>query len=133
VEVQEILGDVSLATALPVLARRLIERHDIEILLIGLGDQGTLLTTADEQVQIQPPKVEVLSAVGAGDSFLGALVLALERDWSVADAVRYGVAAAASAVETEISRLCDRNATEAYFRQISAARQDGVFVSARRT
>lgn len=111
------LASISSVT-LPGLARQLIERYPIDALLVGNGAEGTLLTTADAQCQVRPPKVEVVSGVGAGDSFLGAFTLALQRDWSMKDALRYGVAAAASAVGTDIAHLCDRDATERYFRII---------------
>lgn len=50
---------------------------------------------------IRPPPVEVASAVGAGDSFIGALSFALARGWSLERACAYGVAAAAVAVTAE--------------------------------
>jgi bifunctional ADP-heptose synthase (sugar kinase/adenylyltransferase) len=57
--------------------------------------------------------VKVVSKVGAGDSFVGAFTLALSRGDAAADCLRFGVAAASSAVTTEATRLCDRKMTEA--------------------
>jgi 6-phosphofructokinase 2 len=58
------------------------------------------------------------SGVGAGDSFVGALVLALARGWAIEDAARYGVAAAASAVTTDATELCRRNDVEMFYAQM---------------
>jgi 6-phosphofructokinase 2 len=53
--------------------------------------------------------------VGAGDSYVAALTLALSRGWSLEAANRYGVAAAASAVTGEATELCSHAGTEALF------------------
>jgi len=47
-----------------------------------------------------------LSAVGAGDSFLGALVFSLGSGASLADAFRLSVAAGAAALLNEGTELC---------------------------
>ena len=54
----------------------------------------------DGLVRLKSPKVEVRSAVGAGDSFVGAMVVALGGR-SIADAATFGVAAGAAAVMSE--------------------------------
>lgn len=54
--------------------------------------------------------------VGAGDSYVAALTLALSRGWSLEAANRYGVAAAASAVTREATELCRREDTEELFK-----------------
>ena len=59
--------------------------------------------------------------VGAGDSFVGALAFALASGWSIEDAARYGVAAAASAVTTEATELCRRADVEAFYAQMAAS------------
>jgi len=44
--------------------------------------------------------VKLVSTVGAGDSFLGGLIWALDAGLPIRDAFRYGVAAGAAAVQT---------------------------------
>jgi 6-phosphofructokinase 2 len=61
------------------------------------------------------------SGVGAGDSFVGALVFALASGWTIENAARYGVAAAASAVTTDATELCRRQDVDAYYAQIAEA------------
>jgi 6-phosphofructokinase 2 len=43
----------------------------------------------------------VISSIGAGDSFVGAMVWALARGMDVREAFRYGVAAASAALLSE--------------------------------
>ncbi|GLQ56596.1 1-phosphofructokinase family hexose kinase [Devosia nitrariae] len=118
-EARDLAGDG--ADAIPTgeaLARTLVDRGVAETVVLTLGDIGTVLATQGQQLLIRPPLVKVVSAVGAGDSFVGALTLCLARGWELADAVAMGVAAAASAVTTEATELCERDSTERYFRQI---------------
>ncbi|HAW23843.1 MAG TPA: phosphofructokinase, partial [Pseudomonas sp.] len=48
--------------------------------------------------RLRSPQVPVVSAVGAGDSMLGAIVLGLAEGRSLDEAVRYGIAAGTATV-----------------------------------
>jgi len=120
-EAAELTGISEPGISARVLSSRLIEQQVAEIVLVALGEQGTLVATPTEHFQVRPPVVNVRSMVGAGDSFVGAFTLALARGGSLEDATRYGVAAAAAAVTTEGTSLCDRQATEALFARVSRA------------
>lgn len=100
----------------------LVRDDAAEIVVVTLGARGTLLTTATDQRLISAPPVEVVSAVGGGDAFAGACLLALARGWPIEEACRHGVAAAAAAVATpgtapplrdEVERLLPLVADEA--------------------
>lgn len=115
-EAAELVEDGMDARALaPELAQKLVDQHAAEIVIITLGDNGACIASASDLLLIRPPKVKVLSAVGAGDSFLAALTIGLVNNWSLEDASRFGVAAATSAVTTEATELCERSATQRYF------------------
>ncbi|MBN1449267.1 MAG: bifunctional hydroxymethylpyrimidine kinase/phosphomethylpyrimidine kinase [Bacteroidetes bacterium] len=59
---------------------------------------GAVLLLEDMQKRqvFDPPRVDVVNAVGSGDAMSGALALALERGDALADAVRFGIAAGAA-------------------------------------
>lgn len=101
------------------LAEHLLDQQAAEVVIVTLGSEGAAIASADMKLRIRPPKVEVRSTVGAGDSFIGALTLGLANGWALEDASRYGVAAAASAVTTEATALCRRSQTESFFEQIA--------------
>lgn len=103
-----------------VLARHLVDQGAAEVVIITLGDRGAVIASKDVNHHLVAPPVEVLSAVGAGDSFLAALTLALSQARPLEEACRMGVAAAASAVTTPGSRLCDRGQTKLLFEQTQA-------------
>src|SRR5690606_31616549 len=71
-----------------------------ERLVMSIGARGTVGITADERFFCRPPKIETLSAVGAGDSMVAAIAMQLSAGESFRNAVRHGVAAAGSAVLT---------------------------------
>jgi 6-phosphofructokinase 2 len=119
-EAQELVGGDA-DRAAHSLALDLVVGGYCEIAIVSLGERGTILSTAQGQVEIKPPQVEMRSGVGAGDSFVGALAFALSNGWSVEDATRYGVAAAASAVTTEATELCRRRDVDAFYAQMAPA------------
>lgn len=118
-EASELLGGAA-DVAPEELAHRLVATGATQVAIVTLGDQGAVVATPARWFRVRSPKVEVKSPVGAGDSFVGALTLGLSRGWSLEDASRFGVAAAASAVTTEATELCDRESTERYFAAIVA-------------
>lgn len=103
------------------LAGSLLACSAAEAVIVTLGSEGAILASAEGQFRFRPPQVEVRSATGAGDSFVGALCLALARDWSLVEACRYGVAAAAAAVTTEATELAHKNDIEEIYNRMKEA------------
>ncbi|EFH11197.1 PfkB family carbohydrate kinase, partial [Teichococcus cervicalis] len=67
-------------------------------LAVTLGHEGALLATAAGTLRLPALPVEVRGAVGAGDSFVAAMTLALARGATDEDAFAWGMAAGAAAV-----------------------------------
>jgi fructokinase len=73
-----------------------------------LGERGALAVIAGERIEVQAPRIEVADTVGAGDSFMSALLSAMDRDCALGAASKapsraaleqwLGFAAAASAI-----------------------------------
>ncbi|MCR9122510.1 MAG: 1-phosphofructokinase family hexose kinase [Phyllobacteriaceae bacterium] len=95
-----------------------IARH----LVIGLGAGGSVGVSADEQILTSRPVEKPLSAVGAGDSFVGAYALAIANGEDFATALVHGTAAAASAVLTPGTQLCDGDLAIAFRSEVATAR-----------
>lgn len=87
-------------------ARRLVEQGAVEIVILSLGAAGALLASREGLERFRAFDVPLRSAVGAGDSVVGATVLALNRGWGLHDAVRYGMAAAAATLMRPGTGLC---------------------------
>jgi 6-phosphofructokinase 2 len=116
-EAQELLGGDSQIAA-HTLARELVDTGLAEAAIVTVGERGAIVASAGRQIEIRPPRVEVKSGVGAGDSFVAALTFGLAKGWDLEDAARYGVAAAAAAVITEATELCKRDTVDTFFAAI---------------
>jgi 6-phosphofructokinase 2 len=79
-------------------AQGFVARGATELLAVTLGGDGALLATAEGVLQLPALDVPALGAVGAGDSFLAAMVLHLAQGAAPRDAFAWGMAAGAAAV-----------------------------------
>lgn len=100
----------------------LIARGVAEMVVVARGADGSVLSMSGGSWHAVGPKVEVRSKVGAGDSFVGAFTLALAEERPPEEALRLGVAAAANAVMTDATRLCDRDTTDRLARDCALTR-----------
>jgi 6-phosphofructokinase 2 len=90
------------------LARQLVTSRGVGIVALTLGALGAAVVTADEVLRLSSPDAPVLSTVGAGDSFLGAMVLRLAQGRDLAVAARAGVAAGAATASMPGTQLGER-------------------------
>ena len=65
-----------------------------------------------------PPKVTIHSTVGAGDSMVAGMVLALAKGWDLKDVLGYGVAAGTAATLNPGTELCKKEDTERIFKEL---------------
>lgn len=93
-------------------AREIVETGQSEVVVVSRGAGGALLVSSTGQKLLRSPTVPIRSRVGAGDSMVAGIVLALARGASLSDAVRFGVAAGAAAVMTPGTELCRREDVE---------------------
>ena len=97
---------------LEAVARRLVEDGGAAVVAVSLGSGGLSVIDADGCRHVKSPSVPVRSKVGAGDSAVGGLVLALARGDGLDAAARWAVAAGAAAVMTPGTELCRRDDVE---------------------
>jgi 6-phosphofructokinase 2 len=105
---------------------RLIDAGKSGMVALSLGEQGALLVSREGAWRAAAPRVQAASSVGAGDSFLGALLAALCAGAAPPDALRQAVSAGAAALLAPGTSLCrpgdlDRLAREVEVRQLSDA------------
>jgi len=102
-------------------ARSLVEEGGAEVVALTLGADGAILASAESVIRLPSPKVKVRSAVGAGDSFVGALVLAFSQGRPLKDAFQFGLAAGAAALITPGTDLCRREDVLRLYEELSRA------------
>jgi 6-phosphofructokinase 2 len=101
--------------------RDLIDQSRVEAIALTLGAKGALLVTGDGAWRARPPPGETVSTVGAGDSFLGAMIWAQASGKSLQEAFRYGVAGGAAAVRASGTELAHAADIHRLFAQVACA------------
>lgn len=112
-------GEAQALTGIPVedpesaiqAAHILLDRGVREAVIITLGEKGTVLVTREKELHFPGIPMEAVDTGGAGDTFAGALLAALARDWSLEKAVCYAQCASAICV-TRTSSYSSTNKDE---------------------
>jgi 6-phosphofructokinase 2 len=78
----------------------------VELIALSLGPGGALLISQDRALRADSLPIKPASVVGAGDSFMGAMVWSLLDDDSLEAALRHGVAAGSAALLNPGTELC---------------------------
>jgi 6-phosphofructokinase 2 len=87
-------------------ARALVDRGKVAVVALTMGHLGAVLVTKAKVLRAEPIAVKPIGAVGAGDSFLGALIWRLATGYDLDDAFRQAVAAGAAALLNPGTELC---------------------------
>lgn len=99
-------------------AKRIILAGQAQVVALSLGEDGALLVTADTALRARGVPVKVTSTIGAGDSFVGGMVWALNRGGDLAQAFRYGMASGAAALLTAGTALCQATDVERLCKEV---------------
>jgi 6-phosphofructokinase 2 len=92
--------------------RKLVDAGRTEIVALSLGHLGALFVTGEGAWRAPALDVKLVSAVGAGDSFVGGLAWSLASGHDLEEAFRYGLAAGSAALLTPGTELCRREDVE---------------------
>ncbi|GAB2776704.1 1-phosphofructokinase family hexose kinase [Salinimicrobium soli] len=99
------------------LLREVVINYPIEIVILSLGGDGALLATKDEVRHFPAPQVEQISSIGAGDSMVAGVVHGLFQDYSLDQAVLFGLACGSATLKSPGTELLKKkDAEELYSR-----------------
>jgi 6-phosphofructokinase 2 len=104
--------------------RGLVEREQVEVVALTLGHYGAFAVSRDLTLCASALPIRAKSAVGAGDSFLGAMLVRLAAGQGLEDAFRYGVAAGSAALLTAGTDLCRREDVERLVKDVVVRRSE---------
>lgn len=90
-----------------------------ENVLLSLGAEGAILTDGTNSYYCKSENVAVNSTVGAGDSMLSAVSVALERGMNAREVLRCGVAAGTASITTAGTRLFFRDKYDEIYEKLS--------------
>jgi 6-phosphofructokinase 2 len=106
-EMRELTGsEPSDATEWEAAARALVQSGKVAVIALTMGHLGAVLVTRDRVLRAEPLPITPVSAVGAGDSFLGALISRLAAGADLEKSFRQAVAAGAAALLNSGTELC---------------------------
>lgn len=86
-------------------ALNLIEKHGVKYICVSLGSEGAILVARERSVFAKANHVDVKSLQGAGDSMVGGICYALEKN---TDMLTSGMAASLASVIREGTELCQK-------------------------
>lgn len=87
-------------------ARSLVNKKQVEIVVVSMGAKGAMLVTTDQVQWFKPPPTIIKSTVGAGDSMVGGIVLSLARGKDIRQSTSFGVACGTAATMNPGTDLC---------------------------
>ena len=117
-EAEDLLGvELKDETAIARAVKTLVAQG-IEVAAISRAGKGLIIANDDKLLKVVPPRVEISSTVGAGDSTIAALVLKLSQGDGIEEACRFAVAAGTAAVLTPGTELCRREDVERLVQQV---------------
>ncbi len=79
-------------------AAGIIKSKGVKNVIITMGSSGAFVSTTSEEFMVSAPIVQAVDTTAAGDTFSGALVVALAENKSMADAVNFANKAASISV-----------------------------------
>ncbi|HVF83350.1 MAG TPA: 1-phosphofructokinase family hexose kinase [Sphingomicrobium sp.] len=113
-ELEGLVGEpLSDRGAIAAAASSFVRSGQVRQLAVTLGHEGALLANADGAWFLPAIEVDTKSAVGAGDSFLAAMIGALVRGAEPLEAFRHGTAAGAATASTPGTDLCHADQIDA--------------------
>ena len=117
-EAEELLGRTLASEKDIADATREMVNMGVEIAVISRGKDGLVATDRHETIKAVPPTVTAVSTVGAGDSAVAGLAIALEGEETLIHACRLAVAMGTAAVLTPGTTLARRADVERILPQV---------------
>jgi ribokinase len=102
------VGDLEEAEA----AARTLMKQGAGVVILTLGERGSLLVTADEAIHVPATPVKALDSTGAGDAFVGSLAYFLAAGQPLTEAIRRANHIAAISVQYSGTQTSFPNAAD---------------------
>lgn len=118
-ETERILGRTLSIEELPDAAHEIQARFGIELVVVSMGKDGAIGVYGEEVVYARPPEIQPVSTIGCGDSMVAGICHVLNRNGSLAEAMRYGSAAGAATALTNGAEIGCRSNIQALLDRVA--------------
>ena len=99
-------------------AKDIIKQGGAEVIVISMGASGAMLVTKEEVFTSPSPTVKRKSTVGAGDSMVAGMVIALSNGWGWKDVLQYGIATGTATTMNPGTELCKKEDVERLYEML---------------
>jgi 1-phosphofructokinase family hexose kinase len=121
-EAERLLGRTLLTRNHYVEAAERIRSMGPESVALSLGSRGAVGAFADGLLEAQPPAIDAVCPIGAGDALTAAYAWAMRRKPNHADALRWGVAAGTASARLPGMSFASLAQTEEMYRKVEVRR-----------
>jgi 1-phosphofructokinase family hexose kinase len=121
-EAGRLLGQTLLTRTHYLEAAERIRQMGADSVVLTLGSRGAVGASADGLMEALPPRIDAVCPIGAGDALMAAYAWARERRTSVADALRWGVAAGTASARLPGMSFASLAQTREIYRQVEVRR-----------
>ena len=123
-EAGRLLGQTLLTRTHFLEAAERIRQLGADSVVLTLGSRGAVGAFADGLMEAMPPRIDAVCPIGAGDALMAAYAWARERRSSVADALRWGVAAGTAKARLPGMSFASLAQTREIYRQVEVRRAE---------
>ncbi|MDK2903923.1 MAG: tagatose 6-phosphate kinase [Clostridiales bacterium] len=92
-----------------------IAQNGIDIVAVSMGEKGSLVWAYGQVYKVKAPCVEVVDAVGSGDSMVAGYAAGIEMGYSVKDMIKLGAACATANVLTYGAGTIEPDTVQCFF------------------
>ena len=121
-EAGRLLGQTLLTRTHYLEAAERIRQLGADSVVLTLGSRGAVGASADGLMEALPPRIDAVCPIGAGDALMAAYTWARERRSSVAEALRWGVAAGTAKARLPGMNFASLEQTREIYRQVEVRR-----------
>jgi len=91
----------------------------VRVPLVTLGEKGAAAMVDGNFLVFTPPKIKAVNTVGSGDSTVGGICTGLDRNMSIADSIKLGMASGAANTQFEQTGVVSRELVSEYYNKIA--------------
>jgi len=121
-EAGRLLGQTLLTRTHYLEAAERIRQLGADSVVLTLGSRGAVGAFADGLMEALPPRIDAVCPIGAGDALMAAYAWARERRTSVAEALRWGVAAGTASARLPGMSFASLAQAREIYRQVEVRR-----------
>ena len=123
-EAGRLLGQTLLTRTHYLEAAERIRQLGADSVVLTLGSRGAVGAFADGLMEALPPRIDAVCPIGAGDALMAAYAWARERRTSVAEALRWGVAAGTASARLPGMSFASLAQAREIYRQVEVRRAE---------